>query len=166
MQIRQLSAEDAAFYQEVRLRALREHPEAFATSVAEAAARPLEEIARRVASSDHHVTFGALEQDQLVAIATLVRSEKTKVRHRATLAAMYVAPEVRGRSLGQRLLEQVLVLAREWGVSDVSLAVTVGNHEARHLYESAGFISYGVEPRSLLVDGTFYDTEWMNLQLL
>ena len=165
MQICQLNAEDAPFYQEVRLRALREHPEAFATSGAEAAERSLEEIARRIAPSDHHVTLGAFEQDRLVGIATLVRSQKATQRHRASLAAMYVVPEARGRSLGQRLLEQVLVHAREWGVSDVSLAVTVGNHEARHLYESVGFISYGVEPRSLLVDGRFYDTEWMNLQI-
>lgn len=164
-QIRTLTPEDASGYLELRLRALEEHPEAFATSYEEERERSLAEVASRLAPGPQQVTLGAFDQDRLVGIATLVRPAKAKLRHRATLAAMYVVPEARERSLGRALLERVLTLAAEWGVSDVALAVTVGNHAARNLYASAGFISYGIEPRSLYVQGRFYDVEWMNLQL-
>ncbi|MBA2244292.1 MAG: GNAT family N-acetyltransferase [Gemmatimonadetes bacterium] len=165
VQIRTLDSEDAPLYHELRLRALREHPEAFATSYEEARARSMADVAGRLAPGPEQVTLGAFDHDGLVGMATLVRPTKAKLRHRATLAAMYVAPEARERSLGRALLERILAVAVEWGVSDVVLAVTVGNHAARKLYASAGFVTYGVEPRSLCVGGHFYDVELMNLQL-
>lgn len=164
-QIRLLGAEDVSQYIAVRMRALGEHPEAFATSVAEEAERSRAEIARRISPRPEHVTLGAFSGDRLVGIATLTRSTKPKRRHRATLVAMYVTPESSGRGIGRALLDRVLSAAREWGVSDVSLAVTVGNDAARTLYMRAGFVGYGTEPRSLYVDGRFFDVEWMNLEL-
>lgn len=164
-QIRVLNPDDASAYRELRLRALREHPEAFATSHAEALERSVADTAGRLSPGPEHVTLGAFDEDRLVGMATLRRPAGASVRHRATVTAMYVAPQARERGLGRALLERILEVAREWGVSDVALAVTVGNHPARSLYASAGFASYGIEPRSLCVDGRFYDTEWMNLQL-
>lgn len=160
-----LSSKDAPAYRELRLRALREHPEAFATSYTEELQRSLADTVLRLTSGSEQVTLGAFDQEQLVGIASLIRSSKAKQRHRATLAAMYVTPEARERKLGRALLERVIEVAKEWGVSDLALAVTVGNHTARQLYASVGFISYGVEPRSLYVEGQFYDVEWMSLQL-
>lgn len=164
-QIRLLGAEDVPQYIAVRLRALGEHPEAFATSVAEEAERSRAEISRRLSPDPDRVTLGAFSGDRLVGIATLTRSTKAKRRHRATLAAMYVTPEASGNGIGRALLDRVLSTASEWGVSDIALAVTVGNHAARRLYASAGFVGYGTEPRSLHVDGRFFDVEWMNLEL-
>ncbi len=164
-QIRTLNPEDAAEYREVRLRALRDHPEAFATSYEEERQRSLEEVTARLVPGPEQVTLGAFDGDRLLGIATLIRPAKAKLRHRATLAAMYVIPEAREQKLGRALLERVFAIADEWDVSDVALAVTVGNHAARNLYASAGFVPYGVEPRSLYVQGRFYDVEWMNLQL-
>ncbi|HEV2148803.1 MAG TPA: GNAT family N-acetyltransferase [Longimicrobiaceae bacterium] len=164
-QIRVLDAGDAPVYVELRLRALREHPEAFATSYEEERARSLAEAARKVAPGPEHVTLGAFDGDRLVGMATLVRPGKAKMRHRASIAAMYVAPEAQGRGLGRALLDRALAVAGEWGVSEVSLMVTVGNDAARSLYAGAGFVPYGVEPRSLCVEGRFHDVELMNLRL-
>ncbi len=163
--IRTLTPEDAAQYRELRLRALKEHPEAFATSYEEDRERSPAEVAGRLAPGPEQVTLGAFADERLLGIATLIRPAKAKMRHRATLAAMYVAPEAREQKLGRALLERVIAVAVEWGVSDVDLAVTVGNDAARKLYASAGFVTYGVQPRSLYVQGRYYDVEWMNLQL-
>lgn len=164
-QIRTLNPEDASEYRELRLRALREHPEAFATSYDEELERSLAEAAGRLTAGPEQLTLGAFDHDRLVGMATLIRPAKAKLRHRATLAAMYVAPEAREQQLGRALLERAIAAAVEWGVSDVDLSVTVGNHAARKLYASAGFVSYGVQPRSLYVQGRYHDVEWMNLQL-
>jgi GNAT superfamily N-acetyltransferase len=164
-QIRVLTPDDASSYREVRLRALREHPEAFATTVEEELERSVEETRGRLAAGSHQVTFGAFADSRLVGIATIVRPSRIRTRHRATIAAMYVVPEARGAGAGRALLKGCLRAAAEWQVTDVALAVTVGNDAARNLYASAGFVSYGVEPRSLRVEDRFHDVEWMNLRL-
>jgi GNAT superfamily N-acetyltransferase len=163
--IRSLGGEDAAAYRALRLRALRDHPEAFATSYPEEQERSLEETRARLIASPQRVTHGAFEADQLLGIATLIRPTRAKLRHRATLAAMYVVPAARGQCLASALLKAALESARAWEVTDVALAVTVGNEAARKLYTEAGFLSYAVEPRSLFVEGKFYDVEWLNLPL-
>lgn len=164
--MRVLAPEDAPAWSALRLRALREHPEAFATSYEEELRRSGEEVRARLAPGPERFTLGAFVEGRLAGGATLVRHAQPRQRHRATLAWMYVAPEARGRGLARLLLERALQAARRWeGVTDVALAVTVGNGAARALYASAGFAPYGVEPRSLCVDGRFHDTEWMGLRL-
>ena len=163
--IRILSPDDAPAYLALRLRALREHPEAFATSESEESRRSAAELARRLQPGPEQVTVGAFENEHLLGFAALVRGNRARQRHRARLAGMYVAPESRGRGQGRALVERVLVLARQWRVSDVALAVTVGNGAARALYASIGFVSYGVESRGLRVDTRYYDVELMNLRI-
>lgn len=164
--IRTLGPNDASLYRELRLRALREHPESFATSYEEEQARPISSVAQKLTPGPDQITLGAFYEEQLAGIVTLTRPvSKPKLQHRATIAAMYVVPEARKHKLARILLDETLSIAGKWGVSDVALAVAVGNHAARSLYASAGFISYGIEPRCLCVDGRFYDAEWMNLSL-
>jgi RimJ/RimL family protein N-acetyltransferase len=50
-------------------------------------------------------------------------------------------------------------------VLQIHLAVNAGNPRALALYESLGFIAYGREPRTLCVDGVFYDEILMALPL-
>lgn len=165
MTVRLLTAADVDAYRAVRLRALAEHPEAFATTAEEERARPADETAARLEPTEHQATFGTWDGARLVGIATVRRSDRPRLRHRAGVVAMYVAPEARGGGVGGALLERCVGAARGWGVSDLALAVTVGNVAARRLYLDAGFVPYGVEPRALMVDGRPYDVELMNLTL-
>jgi ribosomal protein S18 acetylase RimI-like enzyme len=78
------------------------------------------------------------------------------------LGAMYVAPEARGQQIGRALLDAALAHARsQSGIRQILLAVTVGNHAARHLYRAAGFVTWGIEPDYLCIGDQFYDIEWM-----
>jgi GNAT superfamily N-acetyltransferase len=168
MNIRQLAAHDAPDYQPVRLRALREHPEAFGTSLEEEQPLPLEQVARQLDdTSGNSVSFGAWLDGQLVGIVNLFRSPRLKTRHKAILGGMYVTPEARGNRIGKALLEHTLSYARTMdGLEDVTLAVTVGNNLARRLYVGAGFVPYGVEPRYIKLGNRYFDIEWMILRLV
>ena len=168
MDIRQLAANDAPVYQPLRLRALREHPEAFGSSPEDEQPLPLEQVARRLEdTSGNSVSFGAWLDGQLVGIVSLYRSPRLKTRHSAILGGMYVAPEARGNRIGKALLEQTLSYARTMdGLEDVTLAVTVGNNAARRLYLDAGFVPYGVEPRYIKLGNRYFDVEWMILRLV
>lgn len=164
--IRMLTAADAAGYHQLRIRSLREHPEAFGMAAEEEEATSLEEAAAKYLQVPESPTFGAFRDGRLVGIANLWRNPRIKSRHRAMLTGMYVAPEVRGSGLGQALVDAVLKFARSSdGLEDVVLAVTVGNEAARHLYLKAGFTSHSIEPRYIKVDNRYFDVEWMILRI-
>ena len=54
---------------------------------------------------------------------------------------------------------------RAHGVLQIHLAVNAENPRALALYASLGFSAYGREPRTLRVDGMFYDEILMALPL-
>ena len=168
MEIRQLPVEDAAIYRELRLRALREDPEAFGETYEEALANPLartEERLRAQAAPDGSFTLGAF-QDGLVGAVTLLREVRVKMRHRAVIVGMYVTPEVRGRGVGRALLSAACARAATLnGLAQLHLAVVMPNAPARQLYRSMGFVPYGVEPRALNVGDRYWDEELMMLAL-
>lgn len=166
-QVRLLTSEDAAAFQAVRLRGLREHPEAFGSSLEEEADTPLKKTAEGLAKSlPDNPLFGAFVDEELVGIIGLFRASHLKMRHRASIGAMYVAPEARQQKLGRALLDAAIDYARSLdGIEDVVLAVTVGNDAARALYVSAGFQSYSIDPRLIYTNDNYYDVEWMILQL-
>jgi ribosomal protein S18 acetylase RimI-like enzyme len=170
MMIRILSAEDAAAYQALRLRGLRESPAAFGSTYESEAGIPLEEIAERLArgAGCEDVMFGAFDADggALVGLAGLARQKGPKSRHRAGVWGMYVAPEARGRSVGRALMDALIAHARTLdGVERLTLGVEAGNQAARALYHSLGFVTYGVEPQAYKLDGEYWDSEMMTLDL-
>ncbi|HEX9038552.1 MAG TPA: GNAT family N-acetyltransferase [Ktedonobacterales bacterium] len=170
MGIRELTGDDAAAYQALRLRALREEPEAFGSSYEESRLRPLEEVAGRLragrAAGDF--TSGATEESgALSGIVTFVRAQGAKNRHNADIYGMYVAPEARGKGYGRALMQDLIARARALeGVETLALAVVTTNAAARALYQSLGFTVYGMRPRVLkLPDGRYLDEELMLLML-
>src|SRR5215510_2238058 len=167
MVIRSLTATDAARYQPLRLRALQEHPEAFASAFAEEQPLALETVATRLQqSSAERYTLGAFEGEELSGLLHFRRWEGWKIRHRASLGGMYVPPEYRGRGIGKRLLLEALARARTLkGLEDLILAVTVGNERARALYLAVGFRVMMREPRYLKIGEEYFDIEWMHLSV-
>ncbi|MBN1313036.1 MAG: GNAT family N-acetyltransferase [Anaerolineae bacterium] len=163
MPIRLIVPTDAASYQALRLRALREHPEAFLASYDEEADTPIEEIAQRLASTPPDILhFGAWHDEALIGMLVLLRPKRIKARHKASLGGMYVVPEERRSGVGRQLLEHVLSHAQTLsGLEALTLAVTVGNEAARQLYLKAGFVPYGIEPRFIRVGPDYHDVEWM-----
>lgn len=161
--IRRLERSDLADFRSVRLDALRLHPEAFGSSYEEEAHEALEEFARFLARPC--ATFGAVAGDTLVGIAGLHVSPRLKQRHRGKLVGVYVDAAFRRSGLARGLTETVISAARQARLRSLSLAVTVGNAPARRLYASLGFQSYGIERRTLLVNGVLHDEELMALDL-
>jgi RimJ/RimL family protein N-acetyltransferase len=169
MIIRILTADDAAAYQALRLRGLRESPAAFGSTYESEADTPLEQIAARLArgAGRENVMFGAFDEDggELVGLAGLGRQTGRKTRHRAGVWGMYVAPEARGRGVGRELMEALIAHARTLdGVERLTLGVEAGNEAARALYHSLGFVTYGTEPQAYKLDGEYWDSELMSLR--
>jgi RimJ/RimL family protein N-acetyltransferase len=159
--IRVLTSEDAALFRDIRLEGLMQQPEAFSSTYEVESVRPLGFFAERLAGS---TVFGGFEGATLLGVAGFKRHEGLKERHKAMLWGMYVRPEARGRGLGARLVEAVLAHARG-RVEIVMLACTEENRAARRLYESAGFVAYGIERHALKQGGRYYDDVLMAARL-
>lgn len=169
MTIRELTEDDAAEYWALRLRALREEPEAFGSSFEESKDRPLEQTVQRLregAASGDNIMLGAYDEGRLVGMVVIVRAPNEKSRHTANIYSMYVAREVRGRGYGRALLAAAVERARAMsGLEQVHIAVVTTNAAARSLYLSAGFEIYGVVPRALKLGEMYLDEEEMVLWL-
>jgi RimJ/RimL family protein N-acetyltransferase len=171
MEIRELTESDAAAFRALRLRALRDHPDAFAQTYDDAAARPPESYAEQLqaaAASPDDCILGAFDAEgTLVGMVGFRREIYAKVRHRGYIWGMYTAPEARGKGTGRALLAEAIRRARAIpGVEQINLSVVTRNPTARTLYLSMGFEVYGLERRALkLPDGTYLDEEHMVLRL-
>ena len=65
----------------------------------------------------------------------------------AQITNIAVLPEYRGKKLGEQLLKQVLINAKEKGAEQLSLEVRVSNHIAQSLYRKLGFIDGGIRKK-------------------
>jgi ribosomal protein S18 acetylase RimI-like enzyme len=168
MDIRLLDRADAPAYQALRLQALRDSPHAFSASHDDEAGRSLDEVAARLApAADGSVRmFGIFEGDELAGFVALIHPQREKLRHGAELAGMYVAPAFRRYGLGAALLQAVIAHARSiGGLRQLELSVNATNAAAKALYRAAGFVTWGVQPRALRIDGVFHDEEHQQLRL-
>ena len=167
MLVRILGPTDAAAFRALRIRALREHPQAFGRTPEEVdSVEVWAERLRIDADSDVDFLLGAFDADSLVGTAGCHRDRGVKQRHIAYIWGMYVVPEQRGQGLARRLLVAALDRARTWPeVEQVWLDVTIGNAVARALYASCGFRSIAVKPHALKVGDHYHDEELMALEL-
>ena len=163
--IRPLRVDEAALYRDIRLEALRTHPEAFGASFEQEAARPLGFFAERLSGQEGmtgptgisgNVIFGGFQDAAVLAIAGFIVQSGLKREHKGTLWGMYVRPEARGTGLASLLVEAVLDHARD-RVELIQLSVIADNVIARRLYASLGFEPYGIEERALKVEGRYLD---------
>jgi RimJ/RimL family protein N-acetyltransferase len=165
MTVRILTRADAPAFHTLRLRALREHSDAFTSSYEEDVQKPLSVTEQRIAGGGN-VFWGAFADGQLCGMIGLTRELRAKNRHKGDVVAMYVTFECGHRGLGRALLEALIEHARDVAkLEQLVLSVTRGNQVATALYKAAGFATFGVEPRAIKVDGIYHDKERMILFL-
>jgi RimJ/RimL family protein N-acetyltransferase len=165
-EVRILAHRDAAALWHMRLEALEREPHAFSESAAEHQARNIEEVAARMSATAESFGLGAFCKDRLIGILRFERAQREKNRHRASLHAVYVTPEYRGRGIARALLTEVLRLARaQQGLEQIELAVSTGQVAAKRLYEAFGFICFGREEHALKMGNQYVDYDLMVLRL-
>jgi ribosomal protein S18 acetylase RimI-like enzyme len=138
VRLRRLGADEVEPLRELRLRALREDPGAFAETYEEARARPLEDWASW-AADESRVIVVAIDGERWVGMVACRLLEG----HSSWLTALWVEPAARGAGLGSRLIEAAADWAREQGAAAVELSVTTNNDTAATLYARAGFAETG-----------------------
>jgi len=168
-EIRSLTSKDAAAFQALRLRSLRESPEAFGSSYDEEVSRPLTAVGERLDAAltpVARVVFGAFADGNLIGVIGCAQESHMKSRHKAIVWGMYVTPEARGQGVGRTLLDRVVAEARGWpNVERLLLSAVERANAARALYASAGFKSYAREVDAFRQSGKSDTVEFFGLEL-
>ena len=169
IKIRPLTEADAEIYHALRLRALKEHPTAFAQPYESQAATSPDDVARRLretSDAPHDFILGLFSDDALIGMVGFSRERRERVRHKGGIWGMYIAAEAQGHGLGRALMREAISRASSMpGLEQISLGVISGNAYARDLYISLGFQSYGLERRAILINGEYHDDELLQLFL-
>ncbi len=149
----------------MRLEAILSSPNAIWATYDEVSAQSLDAITARIEQDTNQIVFGAIDGDQPVGIAGLRREPLAQVAHKAVLWGVYVDANRRKEGIARQLFSCVRSHAMEIGVLQIMLSVNVENDKAKSLYESLGFLTFGVEPRSMRVGDLFFAEEHMILRL-
>ena len=152
-EIRLLAPADAGMFRDVRLEALRQNPEAFASTFEREKNKPLSWFQERFSQAD---IFGAFIEDELLGMVGFRAQDGSKTKHKAVLWGMYVRAIARNFGLGRRLVDAVVKHASE-RVEQLQLAVVGENQAAYRFYKNLGFVEYGRETKALKQDGRYYD---------
>jgi ribosomal protein S18 acetylase RimI-like enzyme len=171
MHIRLLSEHDVIPFQALRLRGLQETPYAFAVTSDEFQQESHPQMAEQLCvkgDPPERVVLGAFgDEDTLIGMVGFFRESLSKLRHKATVWGMYVAPEKRGQGVGKRLLQDLLRRSATLpGLEQVHLTVVTTNEAAHHLYTTLGFRVYGLEPHAFKQGERYLDEELMLFSLL
>lgn len=161
---RPIAAQEWSTYRDLRLRALRDAPDAFGSTYGAEAGRTDDAWAARIAgatSSGQDQVFFALHGGEACGLVWCKQSAAEPGM--ADLYQMWVAPEARGLGAGQALLQAALAWARQAGMRHVRLGVTAADSPAMRLYLAQGFVPAG--PLAPLREGSPLMAQAMVLKL-
>ena len=139
--MRRLGAHEADLLRDVRLRALRDAPMAFGSTLARETGYERgkwEQWAAEAATGERQVVF--IAQPAAGMASGVIDDEQPALAH---LYAMWVGPDARGTGAGKALLAAVVAWAGERGAERLTTSVANGNTVAAGLYAAAGFADTG-----------------------
>ena len=131
--VRQTTMADWQALRDIRLLALQDAPDAFASTYARESALSEAEWRQRATRDGSFIAF--LPEVSPAGLAGGYQAAPGTVE----LIAMFVRPQARGRGVGAALIDAVTAWARAKNATSVHLWVTETNSHALRLYERCGF---------------------------
>ena len=131
--VRATTTTDWQALREIRLQALLDAPDAFASTHAREAAFGENEWRERASRDGSFIAF--LPEVCPAGLGGGYLAEPEVVE----LIGMFIRPQARGRGVGRAVIDAIAEWARQQGASTVHLWVTETNKHARLLYERCGF---------------------------
>jgi ribosomal protein S18 acetylase RimI-like enzyme len=152
--VRPFQADEWPLYRELRLRALRDSPDAYGSILELEAALTDDEWAARLARGAQSATelplVGECGGEPCGLAWVRLDDDAPETAH---LYQMWVSAEHRRRGVARALVDAAAAWARVMGALQLDLDVTSNNEAAIRLYEGAGFVLHG-ERRPLRAGST------------
>jgi GNAT superfamily N-acetyltransferase len=134
--LRRADPDDWRIYRELRLRALREEPQAYASRLERELQLTDQQWRDRLGRA---VTVLAFREEELVGTATGIWQGDGDMM----IVAMYAVPHARGRGLAVRLIDEIAEAAMAGGGRQLLLDLAEGNAAAERSYRRYGFVPTG-----------------------
>jgi len=152
---RLLEDQDARIYRDLRLEALKESPENFATTYEEDAVKSVADFMLRL---NNDFAVGCFHAETLVGSADFYvpDAHRSKLSHKGVIAGFFVRPKYRGTSAASGMVDEIVANLPDT-VTQLHLSVLADNPRAVAFYEKAGFSAWGTEPKGSLHDGAYLD---------
>jgi Acetyltransferase (GNAT) domain len=168
MEIRHLSFEDAALYQEMRLEALRTKPELFYRTYEEEAVRSLQSVEKMLRERNYPNNFilGIFKTGRLVGMIGFHQNEPQNLRHRGYIYGLYIRQGEDWEKLAGLLVNEVIAKVKKLPVIEQINVSSVSLWE-NQLYSKFGFEKVAIFSKALkineaYVDETFYTMSTKN----
>ncbi len=149
MEVRRIRADEGLALKEVRLRALREEPDAYHTTHDEAAVHADDEWharAARGADGAYEALF-VLDRGGGRLGGMVYTNALADPPHDAFISAMWLDADLRGGGKADALMQAAESWARAMGSPQVELWASFSNDRARRFYARHGYVPAGVDER-------------------
>jgi GNAT superfamily N-acetyltransferase len=134
--IRRAEIDDWRECRDIRLRALREEPQAYESTFEDERYLSDQQWRERLAGGS---TFLAVDHEIAVGMAVAVPQDDSDM----LIVAMYVVPDARGHGIAARLIDEIARMSAGRGASRLVLDVADGNLAAERSYRRYGFAPIG-----------------------
>lgn len=166
MEIRTLDKNlDLAAFREIRVESAQNSPETFRATVEDMKSKTVQDFQEHISGAQEgDFIVGAFVEGELVGVAALYHESYEKLSHKVTIGSLYVKPQHRKIGIATKLIDEVVQRVKDsGGIRLINLSVITTNISAVRLYEKLGFVTYGNEPNSVYVNGTYYDEQFLQL---
>jgi RimJ/RimL family protein N-acetyltransferase len=117
-----------------------------------------------LASENQLFIIGSID-DAIVSLLSFSGGHRPRVRHSGEFS-MSVRKQYWALGIGSFMLDTLIDWARcTQIVHKINLRVRTDNQRAISLYERKGFVREGTIRKAILLDGKYYDHDWMGLEL-
>ncbi len=160
VRIIQPTVEDWKKYRQIKLEALREEPEAFATGPSELENQSDEywKLDLLRTNTGKGLIYVAEYDGEYIGMCSAFWGDKQKQRHQAMILWVYLRKDFRGRGISRKLMENLLQeLKSRPNIIKAYLTVMEKQIPAINLYKSFGFKHVGTLSKSLKVGNEYLD---------
>ena len=124
-----------------------------------------EKFLKDLADSKNQVMIACFVDGPLVGNCMLSYELKQKIRHRGRVG-ISILRDYWGKHIGTRMFEELMSIARDWGLYQLELEVFEGNDRARALYEKMGFRAFGEIPNAIRQSDGSLHSEFLMMRAL
>ena len=120
---------------------------------------------RQCRASSNQLYLLGLIDDTIVSTLVFSAGRRPRVRHSGEFNLSVRKPHW-GLGIGSLMLDTLTAWARDTQiVKKINLRVRTDNERAIRLYERQGFVIEGTIRREILIDGSYFDHNWMGREL-
>ena len=123
------------------------------------------ETIEKMANHPTSAMIVAFIDNEIAGLASIGGSLRERLKHGADLG-ISVQKKFLHLGVGKALMQEIINFAKSTNIlTALHLHVRVDNIHAIELYRKFGFEEFGVFPKQIRIDGVYYDTLMMNLDL-